>query len=194
MASSIAPSLGAPPGQHPPRWVHFRPLPSPVAQLAEHSAVNRRVVGSSPTRGAFQPRGGGDPALWRGGGEWGRGCPFAAPVRGMAAGRVRQTQRTSQGRRRRGRRWAEPDQRSLADRSDYMGRESYALVNAACRATPCRVSDSHSRGHGRVRADYDHARRPRYVLPDHERLPDRRRDRDDARGRRRHLGVSRRMR
>ena len=25
---------------------------SPVAQLAEHSAVNRRVVGSSPTRGA----------------------------------------------------------------------------------------------------------------------------------------------
>ena len=26
--------------------------PSPVAQLAEHSAVNRRVVGSSPTRGA----------------------------------------------------------------------------------------------------------------------------------------------
>ena len=27
-------------------------LPSPVAQLAEHPAVNRRVVGSSPTRGA----------------------------------------------------------------------------------------------------------------------------------------------
>ena len=25
---------------------------SPVAQLAEHPAVNRRVVGSSPTRGA----------------------------------------------------------------------------------------------------------------------------------------------
>ena len=34
--------------------VHFRPLPSPVAQLAEHSAVNRRVVGSSPTGGAKQ--------------------------------------------------------------------------------------------------------------------------------------------
>jgi hypothetical protein len=32
-----------------------RPLPrSPVAQLAEHPAVNRRVVGSSPTRGASQ--------------------------------------------------------------------------------------------------------------------------------------------
>ena len=29
-----------------------RPLLSPVAQLAEHPAVNRRVVGSSPTRGA----------------------------------------------------------------------------------------------------------------------------------------------
>ena len=29
-----------------------RPAPSPVAQLAEHPAVNRRVVGSSPTRGA----------------------------------------------------------------------------------------------------------------------------------------------
>ena len=28
-----------------------RSLPSPVAQLAEHPAVNRRVVGSSPTRG-----------------------------------------------------------------------------------------------------------------------------------------------
>ena len=28
-----------------------RPAPSPVAQLAEHPAVNRRVVGSSPTRG-----------------------------------------------------------------------------------------------------------------------------------------------
>jgi hypothetical protein len=27
-------------------------LRSPVAQLAEHPAVNRRVVGSSPTRGA----------------------------------------------------------------------------------------------------------------------------------------------
>src|SRR2546421_11402013 len=26
---------------------------SPVAQLVEHPAVNRRVVGSSPTRGAF---------------------------------------------------------------------------------------------------------------------------------------------
>src|SRR5437879_4052927 len=26
---------------------------SPVAQLAEHPAVNRRVVGSSPTRGAL---------------------------------------------------------------------------------------------------------------------------------------------
>ncbi len=45
-------SLGTLPGQHPPCGVHFRPLPSPVAQLAEHSAVNRRVVGSSPTRGA----------------------------------------------------------------------------------------------------------------------------------------------
>jgi hypothetical protein len=30
--------------------------PSPVAQLAEHSAVNRRVVGSSPTRGAIAAR------------------------------------------------------------------------------------------------------------------------------------------
>ena len=32
----------------------MRPLlpHSPVAQLAEHPAVNRRVVGSSPTRGA----------------------------------------------------------------------------------------------------------------------------------------------
>ena len=32
----------------------MRPLlpRSPVAQLAEHPAVNRRVVGSSPTRGA----------------------------------------------------------------------------------------------------------------------------------------------
>ncbi len=30
----------------------IRPLPSPVAQLAEHPAVNRRVVSSSPTRGA----------------------------------------------------------------------------------------------------------------------------------------------
>src|SRR3712207_7440956 len=30
----------------------FRSRPSPVAQLAEHSAVNRRVVGSSPTGGA----------------------------------------------------------------------------------------------------------------------------------------------
>src|SRR4051812_7009647 len=29
---------------------------SPVAQLAEHSAVNRRVVGSSPTRGAYDVR------------------------------------------------------------------------------------------------------------------------------------------
>ena len=29
---------------------------SPVAQLAEHSAVNRRVVGSSPTGGATEPR------------------------------------------------------------------------------------------------------------------------------------------
>ena len=28
---------------------------SPVAQLAEHPAVNRRVVGSSPTRGVSQP-------------------------------------------------------------------------------------------------------------------------------------------
>ena len=33
----------------------FRSLPSPVAQLAEHPAVNRRVVGSSPTRGARKP-------------------------------------------------------------------------------------------------------------------------------------------
>ena len=32
-----------------------RPLLSPVAQLAEHPAVNRRVVGSSPTRGAATP-------------------------------------------------------------------------------------------------------------------------------------------
>ena len=44
------------------RSVEDRPAPplqfrgrSPVAQLAEHSAVNRRVVGSSPTRGAHQP-------------------------------------------------------------------------------------------------------------------------------------------
>ena len=49
------PSLGSLPRQHAPRRVHFRPLPSPVAQLAEHSAVNRRVVGSSPTRGASDP-------------------------------------------------------------------------------------------------------------------------------------------
>ncbi len=33
----------------------IRPLPSPVAQLAEHPAVNRRVVGSSPTRGVSAP-------------------------------------------------------------------------------------------------------------------------------------------
>jgi hypothetical protein len=35
----------------------MRPLPprSPVAQLAEHPAVNRRVVGSSPTRGVKKP-------------------------------------------------------------------------------------------------------------------------------------------
>src|SRR5918995_985444 len=35
----------------------MRPLlpRSPVAQLAEHPAVNRRVVGSSPTRGAENP-------------------------------------------------------------------------------------------------------------------------------------------
>ena len=52
------PSLGSSPGQQPASRVHFRPLPSPVAQLAEHSAVNRRVVGSSPTRGAFHRRGG----------------------------------------------------------------------------------------------------------------------------------------
>src|SRR5262249_27350166 len=32
------------------------PAHSPVAQLAEHSAVNRRVVGSSPTRGARDRR------------------------------------------------------------------------------------------------------------------------------------------
>ena len=50
------PSLGALPRQQRPLRVHFRPLPSPVAQLAEHSAVNRRVVGSSPTRGASRDR------------------------------------------------------------------------------------------------------------------------------------------
>src|SRR4051794_19352698 len=31
------------------------PPQSPVAQLAEHPAVNRRVVGSSPTRGVKSP-------------------------------------------------------------------------------------------------------------------------------------------
>src|SRR5687767_15606842 len=36
--------------------IMLAPLPrSPVAQLAEHPAVNRRVVGSSPTRGAPKP-------------------------------------------------------------------------------------------------------------------------------------------
>ena len=36
----------------PDRWLQFAADRSPVAQLAERSAVNRNVVGSSPTRGA----------------------------------------------------------------------------------------------------------------------------------------------
>ena len=39
------------PQERPGSAATIRPLPSPVAQLAEHPAVNRRVVGSSPTRG-----------------------------------------------------------------------------------------------------------------------------------------------
>src|SRR5207245_3280981 len=52
--------------------LHFRPPErSPVAQLAEHSAVNRRVVGSSPTRGARVNRGAGRAAA--------RPAPFPRP-------------------------------------------------------------------------------------------------------------------
>ena len=37
-------------------WGDFLlPIYSSIAQLVEHAAVNRRVVGSSPTGGAIQP-------------------------------------------------------------------------------------------------------------------------------------------
>src|SRR4051794_3294350 len=51
----LAPSVGAPPvarGAPPDAATMPAAERSPVAQLAEHPAVNRRVVGSSPTRGA----------------------------------------------------------------------------------------------------------------------------------------------
>src|SRR5207248_244772 len=51
------PPAGPPPGAHGDPRVRLGggyngARQSPVAQLAEHPAVNRRVVGSSPTRGA----------------------------------------------------------------------------------------------------------------------------------------------